>query len=109
MTQGLFNRYRAFRRARDVRCMLCAICCWMCISCNVDAIFGGIVGGLLGYLGQCWGHLGATLGPLWGSWGVLGSPLGFRVEGVKFDHQNAYLFEMLKSLSPYACAAKTPT
>ena len=75
----------------------------------------GIVGGHLGHLGQCWGHLGATLGVLGSSWGnfgglggVLGSTLGFRVDGVRFYHQNAHLFEMPKSLSPYACAAKTP-
>ena len=27
----LFNRYRAFRRARDMRCMLYVICCMMYI------------------------------------------------------------------------------
>ena len=26
-----------------------------------------------------------------------------------FDHPNAYFFEMPKSLSPYACAAKKPS
>ena len=27
----IFNRYRAFRRACNMRCMLYVICCWMCI------------------------------------------------------------------------------
>jgi hypothetical protein len=36
----LFNRYRAFRRARDMRCTLYVICCWMCTLGQVDAILG---------------------------------------------------------------------
>ena len=67
-----------------------------------------------GYSGKICGlsWAGVVWGPPWDNFGGLGgvgSPLGFRVEGVKFDHQNAYLFEMQASLSPYACAAKAPT
>ena len=65
----------------------------------------GYIGGLWGYLGLPWGHpglrrshLGTTLGGIWAH------P---RVQVLGFGHHNAYPFEMPKSLSPRACAAKT--
>ena len=82
----------------------------MCILGRVEAISGfswgdfGYIrlypGAILGIAGPSWGHFGR-------SWGVLGSSLGLRVRGLGFDHHNAYLLEMQKSLSPDACAAKT--
>ena len=71
---------------------------------NTLGLSWAILGHLGAILGPSWGHLGAP----WGSWGVLGPTLGFRIYKVKFDHKNAYLFEMPKSLSRYACAVKTP-
>ena len=60
------------------------------------------------------GNVGAILGQLWEVLGVLGSTLelrvyslGFKLWGLRFDHHNAYLIEMPKSLSTYTCAAKT--
>ena len=66
------------------------------------------------YLGAILGNVGAILWPLWEVFGVLGSTLelkveglGFKLCGLGFDHNNAYLIEMQKSLSTYTCAAKT--
>ena len=82
----------------------------MCILGRVEAISGfswGDFGSIRLYPGAILGIVGAILGPLWEVLGVLGSTLGLRVRGLGFDHHNAYLLEMQKSLSPYACAAKT--
>ena len=88
----------------------------MCVLGQVDAILGVSCehfGAIWVYLGAM-GHVGAILGALWEVLEVLGFILGlrvyglvFRVWGLRFDHHNAYLFEMPKSLSTYACAAKT--
>ena len=65
----------------------------------------------LGLLGAPLGPSFAMLEPSWDqlgrSWEVLGHTLGFRVLGLGVGRHNAYPFEMQKSLSPYACAAKT--
>ena len=84
----LFNRYRAFRRASDMRCVLYVICCWLCILGKVDAIWGVYFehfGVTWVYLGAILGNVGPILGPLWEVLGVLGSTLeGFRVQGLSF-------------------------
>ena len=79
---------------------------------NVDAIFGVT----WTYLGAILGNVRAILGLCGRSWVYLGSTLelrveglGFEVWGLGFDDHNAYLVEMPKSLSTYACAAKTLT
>ena len=67
---ALFNRYRAFRRASDMRCMLYVICCGMYILGQVDAILGvhwEDFGAAWVYLGAILGHVGAILVPPWGS------------------------------------------
>ena len=106
----LLNRYRAFRRASDMRSNLYVTCCKMCILGRVEAI-SGLSWGDFSIFGCTLEQYWALSGPSWGhfgrSWGVLGSSLGLRVRGLGFDHHNAYLLEMQKSLSPYACAAKT--
>ena len=65
----LSNRYRAFRRARDVRCTLYVICCKTCTIGQVYAI-----------LGVSWEDVVAMSGPSWGHFGkssrLLGSTLG---------------------------------
>ena len=80
----LFNRYRAFRQARDMRCVLYVICCWMCILGKVDAILGVCCehfGVTWVYLGAILGNVRAILGLCGRSWGYLGQPWssGFRV------------------------------
>ena len=99
----LFNRYRAFRWASDMRCMLYIICCWLCILGQVDAILGVYFehfGVTWVYIGAILGNVGAILGPLREVLGVLGSTLeqglGFKLWGLGFDHHNAYLIEMRK-------------
>ncbi len=80
----LFNRYRAFRRAWDMRCLLYVVCYGMCILSKFDAILGVLwedFGATWVYLGAilgCWGYLGAILGGLGGYLGSLWG-LGFRV------------------------------
>ena len=84
--------------------------CKMCNLGRVDEISGfswGGFGSIWLYPGAILGIVGAILGLLWKVLGVLGSTLGLRVRGLGFDHHSAYLLEMQKSLSPYACAAKT--
>ena len=54
----------------------------------------GYLGPSWAILGPSWGHLGVILGHLGGLGGVLGPTLGFRIYKVKFDHNNACLFEM---------------
>ena len=84
---GLFNRYRAFRRASDMRCMLYVICCRMCILGHVDAILGVCCEGFGAtwiYPGAIVGHVGVLLQQLWevlgGTWvHPGGSGLGFRL------------------------------
>ena len=105
-----FNRYRAFRRASDMRSNVYVTCCKMCNLGRVEAISGFFCwdfGAIRVYPGAILGIVGAILEPLWEVLGVLGSTLGLRVRGLGFDHHNAYLLEMQTSLSPYACAAKT--
>ena len=71
----------------------------------------GCIGRTLGPPGSTLGLSWAMSGPSWDhfgrSWEVLGHTLGFRVYGLGFWQLNAYPFEMQKSRSPYACAAKT--
>ena len=82
-----------------------------CVSCGLLVQLWGNIGRTLGPLGstldkywamswQCWDHFGR-------SWGYLGthSGLGFRVWGLITTTHTP--FEMPKSLSTYACAAKT--
>ena len=74
--RGGFNRYRAFRQARDMRCMLYVICYWLCILGQVDAILGvhfEHFGVSWVYLGAILGNVGAILRQLWEVLGVLGS------------------------------------
>ena len=106
----VFNRYRAFRRASDMRSNLYVTCCKMCSLGRVDAISGIFwvdFGAIRVYPGAILSIVGAILEPLWKVLGVLGSTLGLRVRGLGFEHHSAYLLEMQTSLSPYACAAKT--
>ena len=78
----LFNRYRAFRQARDMRCMLYVICCWLCILGQVDdilAVYFEHFGVTWVYLGAILGNVGAIFGPLCEVLGVIGSTLELRV------------------------------
>ena len=82
--RGGFNRYRAFRQARDMRCVLYVICCWMCILGKVDAIVGVCCehfGVTWVYLGAILGNVRAILGLCGRSWVYLGPPwsLWFRL------------------------------
>ena len=78
-----------------------------------------------GYLGKTWGLLGLTLGvdhQAWKAHTFLKASLehaiaifAYKTNGIlmvlemqcSVDIKNAYLAEMSKSLSPYACAAKS--
>ena len=78
----LFNRCRAFRRARNMRWMLYVICCRLCnfgcwchLGFKVWRLWGHL-GGLWGNVGLCGVYLGATLGGLGATLGSLGGYLG---------------------------------
>ena len=104
---------------------------WRGLGGYLDA-FGSHLGLSWAVLGQSWGYLGKTWGLLWLTLGLdhqawkthtcLKASLGhtvaifaYKINGIfmvlnmqcSVDIKNAYLAEMSKSLSPYACAAKT--
>ena len=75
----IINRYRAFRRASDMRSNLYVTCCKMCILGRVEAISGfsrGDFGSIRLCPGAILGIIGAILGQLWEVLGVFGSSLG---------------------------------
>ena len=68
--------------------------------------------------GAIWDYGGAILGLIGRSWGLFGSTLGANAEGLDFGIwrlrvdrnktiEKACIAEMSKSLSPYACTAKS--
>ena len=76
--------------------------CW----CHLGGILGGLWGHLVDFEARL-GYVGAIFGPLWEILGDTWHTLVVRVQGLGFDRHSAYPFEMLKSLSTYACAPKT--
>ena len=90
--------------------MLYVICCRFDILLAVGATLGEYwqdFGGTWADFGAILGYVGAILGPLWDVLGVFGHTLGlgFWVWGLITTAHTP--LEMLKSLSTYACAAKT--
>ena len=128
--QLLFNRYRAFRRARSCDCNMIRQESQIPGREHLGQRWGnlGDIFGLLWFLWstvsncwQCWGHLGVILGRLGGylgpPWGYLGScwgyvgaifgPLGASLSTYSLNVNNTYLMKMLKSFSLGPWQAKT--
>ena len=132
---SLFNRYRAFRRAWIVRRMLCVICCSLIKICRHSAICGDIcsilrlykgdrgatraqTGVIFGYLELSWHAQRQTLNLELNTFNPKLSPIAafaYRTNVFAMvlklqrssDIEITCIAEMQKSLSPYACAAKS--